>query len=197
MFREALYLHRELGDLHGISLSLQNLGVLAGFQGDDDVARRYLEESLTISRHLGNKRSVAQTVRFLGQLAVRGGDYATAERHLEECLGIERQLGSRRTVAEALAFLGHIAARQGGPLRSRRMLEERACLSSNRSETRPRCVGWPASSSGCACGSDVLRLRESTSGTARGEFLGRVAAVDTGEGPVRGQARALLFSLAA
>lgn len=124
VFQEALYLHRELGDLHGISLSLQNLGVLAGFEGDDDVARRYLEESLAISRHLGNRRGVAQTVRFLGQLAVRGGDFGTAERHLEECLSIERQLGSRRTVAEALAFLGHIADRQGDPLRSRRMLEE-------------------------------------------------------------------------
>jgi predicted ATPase/DNA-binding SARP family transcriptional activator len=124
VFREALYLYRELGDLHGISLSLQNLGVLAGFEGDDDIARRYLDESLAISRHLGNKRGVAQTVRFLGQLAVRGGDYATAERHLEECLGLERQLGSRRCVADALAWLGDIADRQGDPLRSRRLLEE-------------------------------------------------------------------------
>lgn len=124
MFQEALYLHRELGDLHGISLSLQNLGVLAGFEGDDDLARRYLRESLAISRHLGNIRGVSQTVRFLGQLAVRGGDFATAEHHLEECLGIERRLGSRRLVAEALASLGNIADRQGDPLRSRRLLEE-------------------------------------------------------------------------
>jgi tetratricopeptide (TPR) repeat protein len=126
-FREALYLHRELGDLHGISLSLQNLGVLAGFQGADE-ARRYLEESLAISRHLGNGRGVSATVRFLGQLAVRGGDYATAERHIEECLAIERRLGSRRLVAEALAFLGDIADRQGDPVRSRRLLEESLLL---------------------------------------------------------------------
>jgi predicted ATPase/DNA-binding SARP family transcriptional activator len=122
--REALYLYRELGDLHGISLSLENLGVLSGFQRDDDVASRYLEESLAISRQLGNSKGVAGTVRFLGQLAVRRGDYQAAERHLKECLGIVRQLGSGPLVAEALAFLGDIADRQGDPLSSRQLLEE-------------------------------------------------------------------------
>lgn len=125
---EALYQYRELGDLHGISLSLQNLGVLSGFQGDDDVASRYLEESLAISRQLGDTKGIAHTVRFLGQLAVRGGDYATAERHLEECLGIVRRLGSSRLVADALALLGDIADRQGDPVRSRRLLEESLLL---------------------------------------------------------------------
>ena len=122
--REALYLFREVGDLHGISLSLENLGVLSGFQQDDDVASRYLEESLAISRQLGNSKGVAGTVRFLGQLAVRRGDYQAAERHLRECLGIVRQLGSGPLVAEALAFLGEIADRQGDPVSSRQLLEE-------------------------------------------------------------------------
>ena len=128
VFGEALYLYRELGDLHGISLSLQNLGVLSGFQGHDDVARRYLEESLAISRQLGDAKGVAATVRFLGQLAVRGGDYEAAERHLEECLDVLRGLGSRPLVADALALLGDVADRQGDPVRSRRLLEESLLL---------------------------------------------------------------------
>ena len=128
VFGEALYLFREVGDLHGISLSLENLGVLTGFEGDDDVARRYLEESLAISRQLGDTKGVAATVRFLGQLAVRRGDYAAAEGHLEECLGVVRRLGSARLVADALALVGDLADRQGDPVRSRRLLEESLLL---------------------------------------------------------------------
>jgi hypothetical protein len=87
---------------------LENLGVLAGIDGDDDEARRYLGESLAISRHLGNRKGVAGTVRFLGQLEIRRGDYRAARGHLEECVRIEQQLGGTPRLAEAVAFLAAI-----------------------------------------------------------------------------------------
>ena len=109
---EALNLYREQGNIYGIAVVLENLGVLAGIDGDDDEARRYLGESLAISRHLGNRKGVAGTVRFLGQLEFRRGDYRAARVHLEECVRIEQQLGGTPRLAEAVAFLAAIAEQE-------------------------------------------------------------------------------------
>ena len=109
---EAVNLYREQGNIYGIAVVLENLGVLAGIDGDDDQARRYLGESLAISRHLGNRKGVAGTVRFLGQLEFRRGDYRAAREHLEECVRIEQQLGGTPRLAEAVAFLAAIAEQE-------------------------------------------------------------------------------------
>lgn len=108
---EALNLYREQGNIYGIAVVLENLGVLVGIDGDDDEARRYLGESLAISRHLGNRKGVAGTVRFLGQLEFRRGDYGAARVHLEECVRIEQQFGTPR-LAEAVAFLAAISEQE-------------------------------------------------------------------------------------
>jgi predicted ATPase/DNA-binding SARP family transcriptional activator len=109
---EALNLYRDQGNIYGIAVVMENLGVLAGIDGDDDEARRYLGESLAISRHLGNRKGVAGTVRFLGQLEFRRGDYRAARLHLEECVRIEQQLGGTPRLAEAVAFLAAIAEKE-------------------------------------------------------------------------------------
>lgn len=109
---EALELYRKHGNIHGIAVALQNLGVLFGIDGDDDAARRYLGESLAISRHLGDPKGIAGTVRFLGQLEYRSGDYGAARLHFEECIRLEQQLGSTRLMSDALTFLGAIAERE-------------------------------------------------------------------------------------
>jgi tetratricopeptide (TPR) repeat protein len=109
---EALNLYREHGNIYGIAVVLENLGVLVGIDGDDDEARRYLGESVAISRHLGNRKGIAGTVRFLGQLEFRRGDYRAARVHLEECVRIEQELGSTPRLAEAVAFLAAIAERE-------------------------------------------------------------------------------------
>ncbi len=108
---EARDLYREQGNIYGIAVVLENLGVLAGIDGDDDEARRYLGESVAISRHLGNRKGVAGTVRFLGQLEFRRGDYRAARLHLEECVRIEQELGTPR-LSEAVAFLAAIAEKE-------------------------------------------------------------------------------------
>ena len=110
---EALAIYREQGNIHGIAVALENIGVLLGIEGDDHASRRYLGESLAISRHLGNVKGIAGTVRFLGQLAFRCGDFASAKTHLEECIRLEQQLGSTRRLAEAISFLATIEEKQG------------------------------------------------------------------------------------
>ncbi|HEX3541978.1 MAG TPA: BTAD domain-containing putative transcriptional regulator [Acidimicrobiales bacterium] len=109
---EALDLYRQQGNIYGIAVVLENLGVLVGIDGDDDEARRYLGESLAISRHLGNRKGVAGTVRFLGQLEFRRGCFGAARVHLEECVSIEQQLGATPRLAEAVAFLAAIAEQE-------------------------------------------------------------------------------------
>jgi tetratricopeptide (TPR) repeat protein len=110
---EAHNLYQEQGNMYGIAVVLENLGVLAGIDGEDDEARRLLGESLAISRHLGNLEAVAGTVRFLGQLEFRRGDYQAARGHIEECISIEQKRGSVGVgVAEAVAFLAAIVEQE-------------------------------------------------------------------------------------
>lgn len=122
--KEAMALQRELGDLHGIALSLENLGVLSALEGNSEFSRANFNDCLELYRALGDKKGVAGTARFLGQLCYRDGDLSSARTLLEECLRIERELGSSERVAEALGFLGRIEEGTGDVRAARRLFQE-------------------------------------------------------------------------
>lgn len=121
---EAITLQRELGDLHGVALCLENLGVLFQLEGKRNSAQATFSDCLELYRSLGDKKGVAGTVRFLGQLCYCDGDLTNARTLLEECLTLEQELGSSERVAEALGFLGTIAEKAGDIGRARRLLEK-------------------------------------------------------------------------
>ncbi|MGI9120119.1 MAG: BTAD domain-containing putative transcriptional regulator [Acidimicrobiales bacterium] len=125
--QESLALYCELGDLHGVALSLESLALVPP-QGDHEASRCLLQESLTIRRELGDKVGIAASVRFLGHLALRNGDYDTARDLHQECLIIERELGNQVQVAADLAHLAEILGHEGDGARARCLLEESLAL---------------------------------------------------------------------
>lgn len=111
----ALAAFRALGDDHGVALSLENLGALAAWQGDDDEAAGRLHESLALRRALDDRIGICGCALFLGELSLRHGDHDAARRHLEESLTIARELGSPQRENRALDALARLPRPCRGP----------------------------------------------------------------------------------
>jgi hypothetical protein len=77
---EGLAIRRELGDERGIADSLNNLGVLAQYEGDHARAAALFEESLLIKRGLGDKQSIANSLHNLATEPALRGDRPSSPR---------------------------------------------------------------------------------------------------------------------
>jgi tetratricopeptide (TPR) repeat protein len=96
-----------------VALALNNLGVVAHYQGDSLRAAALLEECLALRRALGNTQGIASALSGLGRVAEGLGDYPRAAALLEESLALNRELGDRGGIAESLSGFGMVAYRQG------------------------------------------------------------------------------------
>ena len=93
--------------------ALHGAGLLAGKQGDLDLARRLFEEMLTLYRHLGDQEGISYSLYSLGNVALEQSDYAAARRLFKETLALFRQLGDQEGIALSLSNLGRMAWLQG------------------------------------------------------------------------------------
>ncbi len=93
LHRESLAIKREIGDRHGESQSLDNLGIVAGRHGDLDEAERLCRESLAIKREVGDRQGEASSLGNLGNVAYNRGDYDEAERLHRESVRINNEIG--------------------------------------------------------------------------------------------------------
>jgi predicted ATPase/class 3 adenylate cyclase len=123
---EALRLHRELGDRHGIAASLNNLGNVASLQLDYAAARMLYEECLHLHREAEDRRGIAYALMSLGNVELVQGDTLAARRLYEECLQRNRELGDERGIAKVLLNLGNVVQTQGDLPAARMLYEE--CL---------------------------------------------------------------------
>ena len=123
-YTEALAIWRELGDRHGESGTLANMGNVAHGLGDYPAARARLEESLAIRRELGDQKGIADALNNMAVLAYDKVDYATARSQFEECLAIRREMGDRWNIAIVLTNLGAIADAEGDFPVCRKLYEE-------------------------------------------------------------------------
>jgi predicted ATPase/class 3 adenylate cyclase len=127
--REGLALFRELGDMRGIALSLDRLGMAAWRRGDFAAARSFMEEDLSLFRKLGDRERVAWSLFTFGLLDSKQGEYARAQTLFEESLAMHRELGNKRGVAAALNQLaGGRLVTQIDPASARSLLEEALTL---------------------------------------------------------------------
>jgi predicted ATPase/class 3 adenylate cyclase len=123
--RQGLTLFRELGDMRGIALALDRLGMAAWRRGNFEAARSLLEEDLSLFRRLGDKERVAWSLFTLGLLDSKQGEYTRAQALFEESLAMHRALGNKRGVAASLNQLaGGILVTQGNYELARSLLEE-------------------------------------------------------------------------
>lgn len=107
----SLEIEREMGNLWGVTLSLNGLGRVAEIERDFERAHNYYAESLAIRKALGNDWGVAGTLNNMGRAALRQGDYTQADSSLTESLALFRKSGDRGSTAIVLNNLALVALR--------------------------------------------------------------------------------------
>jgi predicted ATPase/class 3 adenylate cyclase len=111
--KEALALHRKLGDQRGTAESLQQLGYALGEGGDWARAQQLLIESVRLFRDLGDEHWALWTTRTLAWTYAESGDPKRARVLHEDNLRRARALGSKSLEAALLGSLAWLAVREG------------------------------------------------------------------------------------
>lgn len=122
--QESLILYRELGDMKGISTTLQLLGVNEFREGLLIEARSHFEESLNISRQVNNKAAMPRVLMHLGQFSQIEGNFSAAWRYYEEALALCREIGEGHLTHVVLDTMGYFAFTQKDHLKARRYYGE-------------------------------------------------------------------------
>ena len=105
--------------------ALGGAGYIALFQGQYEVARRFLEEGLVLYRELEDKEGIASSLIYLGFVAVLGErDLETIPALYEEAVGLGPEIGDRRVAANLLLFQGLVITSQGDHERASALHEE-------------------------------------------------------------------------
>jgi adenylate cyclase len=124
LYEESLEIRRRLADEFNIANLLNNMGIIARFQGDYALARALYQESLSIRQKLGDKLAISVSLTNLGLLALSLGDLDTARQRLEEAIVLTREVGDRWSIANALNNLANVVRDQGDYQRARELYLE-------------------------------------------------------------------------
>ncbi|MBK6771314.1 MAG: tetratricopeptide repeat protein [Ignavibacteria bacterium] len=81
--------------------------------GDNEQAKKYLEESLDLRKEIGDKIGIAESLLSLGNVTNSLGDFELAKNYYEESQDIYKILGSKSGIAATTLSLGNIALNQG------------------------------------------------------------------------------------
>ena len=112
LYKEALPLYKEVGDLVGIGDTLKMLGWGALRTGDYEQAEALLNEGLIVCRQSGDAHQIISALSGLGELALRRGQYARAQSLLQESLTLNKRVGEKWGFAIVLGNLGWVALLQ-------------------------------------------------------------------------------------
>jgi predicted ATPase/class 3 adenylate cyclase len=115
---ESAALAETVGDLSGLSASLNNLAIIATSSGDYQRASELFERSLSASRASGSERGSSICLMNLAESERNLGDYSSARRHLGESFDLAQKLGIREVVVESLYGLAAVATSQGDHMRA-------------------------------------------------------------------------------
>jgi predicted ATPase/DNA-binding CsgD family transcriptional regulator len=112
---EGLVLFRELGDMHGITRALNNLGDLARLVGDYERAKDAYEECRALSLQRGDKHLAAAAVSNLSYVAMHKGDYLRAAALLREGLTMAVEHDFKHSLGVRTAMLTGPVCASGQP----------------------------------------------------------------------------------
>jgi tetratricopeptide (TPR) repeat protein len=135
--QESLQLRRAVGDVLGIALSLDNLGMLALDQGDRRTAREFLEESLEMFRLGQDKVGESVALNNLSRIAVRQGDMDAAVELYRKGLELNRELADQWSTGYCLQGLGEIAVSRAQMTEAASLLAAAARLREQTGEVPP------------------------------------------------------------
>jgi predicted ATPase/class 3 adenylate cyclase len=122
--KEALALHRRLGDDHGAADSLYMLGAAAADDQDYEAARQLWEESLQLYREVGDPHLAMLAMRMLAWAYDELGEPARARRLKQDVLEQARAVGDKNVQVHALESLAHAAAPEGRVEEAATLLEQ-------------------------------------------------------------------------
>ena len=121
----------ESGDRGNVATALNSLGTLAVSTGDNERAKRYLEENLSVLQQLEEEENAATAIKryhaynLLGILALNeDGDPARATALWKESLALARETGDSLRIGVSLCGLGYAAVLQGDNERATALCEE-------------------------------------------------------------------------
>ena len=110
---EALELLRSAKHPMGESVVLLQLGQIEAWQGHEEAARSYLQDSLALARRVKHPETEAEAELTLAQIAFEADDLLNADQALLRSIKICLAAGDRRGAANALAWLAKLDVRGG------------------------------------------------------------------------------------
>lgn len=118
MYMESLALYRQMDDPGNMVLALDNLGIVAEYDRDYELAHRYQKEALDICRTYGYNNSLAHVLANMSAMEASVGDFASARDHLSELLALLKQQNNAPVTILGLEGLANLSAKQGKPLQA-------------------------------------------------------------------------------
>jgi DNA-binding winged helix-turn-helix (wHTH) protein/tetratricopeptide (TPR) repeat protein/TolB-like protein len=101
-FEEAKNAFALAGNQKGVANALNDLAIIADWEGDYAGAKRMYEESGAISEQTGNRSGVANSFNNLSQLLTEQGDLKGSLASCQKSLTIYREIGDRQNVGSSL-----------------------------------------------------------------------------------------------
>jgi tetratricopeptide (TPR) repeat protein len=106
---------RSVGDVRGLSLMLQNLGIAHAGAGHHQRAVELLTESVAMARRAGDPGHISSTLRTLARLLLDDDALGPALELLQEAMRLSHDLNERPGLTESLETLSGVAVRRGDP----------------------------------------------------------------------------------
>jgi len=113
--KQALDIHRKIGDRQSEAATLDNLGTVYGRRGALDQAEECFKQALAIDKEIGSSLGEATVLGNLGIVYRRRGEMQKAEKHHKKALKIAREIGNRLGEANHLGNLGIVYGQRNGP----------------------------------------------------------------------------------
>ena len=113
MSQKSLMQHRALRDFAGEALCLNNLGDLHMVTGDNESARRHLQESLALCERHGLDNTRAIVLANLSEIALKDGEVDLAGDHARRALELVEANGQRGMACWIRIHSAEIALRRG------------------------------------------------------------------------------------
>jgi tetratricopeptide (TPR) repeat protein len=113
-YQKDLEISEQVGDIHGMAQTFNNMGVVYKARGEWDKALEFYQKSLQTLEQVGDIHGMALTLGNIGILRMNQGRFEEAVKPLEQAIAIFKQIGDERNVQKCQMALDW--ARAGGKL---------------------------------------------------------------------------------
>lgn len=113
MYRDALLVFRQLGEIEGMTTASSNLGDIAMTRGNLAEAARLISEAIPGYKEMGDKDGLALTFNDLGDIARLQGDLRKAQRFYEQGKVTAQEMDDKRALGYVLNGMGDVLFDRG------------------------------------------------------------------------------------